>query len=56
MNEDRAGIIRGIANSIEICKLAMKGESMEDAIVRVGEDDGVTRDEVREVYPVEKAA
>lgn len=56
MNEDRAGIIRGIVASIDICKLAWKGETLEDTIVRVGEGDGVTREEVREVYPAEKAA
>ena len=49
----RAGDIEGTYNSIIVCKLQKPGETIEEALVRVGEDDQITMDEaVRFLHPV----
>ena len=54
ISEERASLVRGVANSVDICRLAKKGEAFEDAVFRVGEDENFTMEEIREVLAAKK--
>jgi hypothetical protein len=48
VNKDRLEIVGGIATAIEYMGLLRHKEPIERALLRYGEDDGLTEEEVRE--------
>lgn len=49
MEDSRARMIYGIATAIELMGLKRPNETMVQAIVRYGDDDNITKNEVEEV-------
>jgi hypothetical protein len=52
---DREHVIEGIALAVQMCRLKRADESLEDAVVRFGKEDGVTREEAEKILKKEAA-